>query len=239
MSEGAPVGVVGDEAVAQRLRDAGHSVSSGTVGELPDTDRVVAVGDAAARAVAGADRDPLVVPVETTRGLRPVDRSAVAAAVGGLADARVERHPVLTVRCAGTDCGKALFDVTLVTDEAARISEYAVETPAETVGQFRADGVTVATPAGSPGYARRVDGPLLAPGAGVVVAPIAPFATDPDHWVLDPDAVVCSVERDDAPVALVTDGEAVDTVNHGDAVRIERTGTLRTAVTARSQSRFG
>jgi len=238
MSEGDPVGVVGDERVAEGLREAGQQVCVGTVDELPGTDRVVAVGDAAARAVATADRDPLVVPVDTTRGLRPVDRTAVAAAVDGLPDARVEPHPVLAARCAGTHCGSALFDVTLVTDEAARISEYTVETPAEAVGQFRADGVTVATPAGSPGYARRVDAPILAPGTGVVVAPVAPFATDPDHWVLPPDEVVCSVERDDAPVVLVVDGSVVDTVGHGESVRIEWAGTLRTAVTGPSRSRF-
>ena len=175
MSESA-VGVVGDPAVADRLREAGVSVTDGTVGSVPATERVVAVGQPAVRAVAAADADPLVLPVAAGRGVRSVSRDAVPAAVGGLETAVTERHPLFDVSVAGEAVGSVVFDVTAVTAEAARISEYAVETATDSVGQFRADGVSLATPAGSPGYARRIGGPVLAPAASVgVVAPIAPF----------------------------------------------------------------
>ncbi|MFC6755927.1 ATP-NAD kinase [Halomicroarcula sp. GCM10025894] len=180
-----PVGVVGDPAVADQLREAGVTVTTGTVDSVPTTERVVAVGKPAVRAVAAADTDPLVVPVAAGRGVRSVSRDDVAATVVGLDEAVTERHPVFDVTVAGEDVGSVVFDVTAVTAEAARISEYAVETATDSVGQFRADGVTLATPAGSPGYARRIGGPVIAPAESVgVVAPIAPFQVNPDHWVV-------------------------------------------------------
>jgi len=236
MSDSA-VGVVGDPAVADRLREAGSSVVAGAVDSVPATERVVAVGQSAVRAVAAADADPLILPVAAGRGLRSVARDAVPAAVAGLDAARVERHPVFEVDAG--DVATAVFDVTAVTTEAAHISEYAVGTTTDRLGQFRADGVTLATPAGSPGYARRIGGPVLAPAAAMgVVVPIAPFQTNPDHWVVSLDGLSVSVERDEATVALYADGDEVATVACGGAVSLRRVGTLRVAVLTESCSRF-
>ena len=233
------VGVVGDSEVAGRLRDAGASVVTGTTDAVPETEHVVAVGRSAIRAVATAEADPLVVPVAAGSGVRGVDRESVPAALAAIETARIERHPVFAVRADGSTAGTAVFDVTVVTVEAARISAYAVETPSDTVGRFRADGVAVATPAGSPAYARRIGGPLLAPEAATgVVAPIAPFQTNPDHWVLSLDDLSVAVTRDDAPVGLYVDGDRAGTVARGEAVALERTGTLRCAVVDESISRF-
>lgn len=233
------VGVVGDDEVAKALRSAGASVVAGTADDVPATDRVVAVGQSAVRAVATADGDPLVVPVAAGRGFRSVDPVSVPAAVTGLTDAVVERHPVFDVQAAGDPVGTAVFDVTAVTAEAARISAYAVETPTDTVGRFRADGVTVATPAGSVGYARRVGGPVVAPTETVgVVAPIAPFQTNPDHWVLSLSDLSVSVTRDEATVALYVDGERAGTLARGDSVTLEPAGRMRVAVVDESRSRF-
>ncbi|MDS0258144.1 ATP-NAD kinase [Haloarcula sp. S1CR25-12] len=238
MSDSA-VGVVGDPAVGDRLREAGASVVAGTVDSVPQTERVVAVGETAVRAVAVADGDPLVVPVAAGRGVRSVARESAPAAVAGLADARVEAHPLFDIATAGSAVGTAMYDVTAVTAEAARISEYAVETATDVVGQFRADGVTLATAAGSPGYARRIGGPVLAPSGSVgVIAPIAPFQTNPDHWVVSLDGLSVSVERDEATVTLYVDGEAAGTVACHDSVTVQRTGTVRLAVVPESLSRF-
>jgi len=238
MSDSA-VGVVGDPGVADRLREVGAAVVEGTVDNVPTTERVVAVGRHAVRAVAAADADPLVVPVAAGRGVRSVTRDAVPAAVSGLEEAATECHPLFAVSADGADAVTAVFDVTAVTAEAARISEYAVTTTTDSVGQFRADGVTLATPAGSPGYARRIGGPVLAPAESVgTVAPIAPFQTNPDHWVVSLDELSVSVERDEATVALYADGDEVTTVACGETVRLRRAGTLRIAVIEESCSRF-
>ncbi|WP_254273935.1 ATP-NAD kinase [Haloarcula marina] len=233
------VGVVGDAGVAEAVRDAGYSVVRGTPEDVPTADSVVAVGSDAVRAVATADGDSLVLPVDAGRGVRSVSRAAVGDAVDALDDATVERHPVLSVTVAGEPTGMAVWDVTVVTADAAHISEYAIQTPTDAVGKFRADGVTVATPAGSPGYARRIGGPILAPSDAVgVVAPVAPFATSPDHWVLPIDALSLSVERDEATVALFVDGTRRGTVDCGDAVSLALSGTARVAVVGASRSRF-
>ncbi|MBX0285859.1 ATP-NAD kinase [Haloarcula salinisoli] len=234
-----PVGVVGDPAVADRLREAGVPVTTGTVDSVPTTERVVTVGEPAVRAVAAAATDPLVVPVAAGRGVRSVSRDDVATAVAGLDEAVTEHHPLFEVSVAGEDVGTVVFDVTAVTAEAARISEYAVETTSDSVGRFRADGVTLATPAGSPGYARRIGGPVIAPAESVgVVAPIAPFQVNPDHWVVSLDGLSVSVERDEATVALYADGDEVTTVACGETARLQQSGALRVAVLEASCSRF-
>lgn len=238
MSDSA-VGVVGDSALVERLESDGYSLRTGTADDIPGTDTLVAVGQSAVSAVAAADSDPLVIPVDAGRGVRSVDRADVPAALDGYPDARIERHPVVTVSAAGRAVGTATFEATVVTAEAARISAYAIETPHDTVGRFRADGVTVATPGGSSGYARRVGGPIVEPsGAMGVVAPIAPFHTDPDHWVLSLSALSVSVTRDEATVALYVDGHRTATVDRGESVTFERTGWLRTAVCPVSESRY-
>jgi NAD+ kinase len=232
------VGVVGDETVAQRLGDAGVAVERRPDGPVPETDVVVAVGQTALSAVARAHSNPLVLPVDAGRGVRSVPRESVTAAVRGLDDAATERHRTLSVTRDGERVGRAVWDVTLVTEDAARISEFGVTTPTDAIDAFRADGVVVATTAGSPGYASRVGGPVLAPGPVAVVAPIAPFATNPDHWVLPIERLTLSVERDEATVTLLIDDTPAGTVCQGDPVTLSDAGTVRVAVVEQSRSRF-
>jgi NAD+ kinase len=232
------VGVVGDDAVAETLADSGVAVETPTDGSVPATDHVVAVGQSALTQVARSDRDPLVLPVDAGRGVRSVPASAVTEAVPALPDAQVEHHTVLSVTRGDEAVGRAFWDVTLVTADAARISEFGVATPTDTIDAFRADGVVVATTAGSAGYARRVGGPVLSPSDVGVVAPIAPFATNPDHWVVPLADVTLSVERDEATVVLLLDDTRVGTVGPDDPVTLGEDGTVRVAVVDASRQRF-
>ncbi|WP_336338986.1 NAD(+)/NADH kinase [Haloarcula brevis] len=235
---GTTVGVVGDEALADALRNAGVAVERDSGGTVPGTDRIVAVGQAAVAAVARADGDPLVLPVAAGRGVRSVSRDDAVAAVSALSDARVETHPVLRVTMPDGTVEQAFWDVTLVTADAARISEFTVASTADRIGRFRADGVVIATAAGSSGYAHHVGGPTLAPSKQAVVAPIAPFATDPDHWVLPVVGLSASVERDEATVELLVDDRVSRTIGYQETVTISLGSPVRTAVVAQSQSRF-
>jgi NAD+ kinase len=123
----------------------------------------------------------------------------------------------------------ALADVTLVTAEPARISEYTIASSDERVTSVRADGVVVATPAGSYGYAHDAGGPRIAPETGVgAVVPIAPFSITGDHWVLSLSDIRLTVERDDAPVDLFVDGRRVGTVSPEDTVSLTPVSTLKT-----------
>ncbi|MUW15979.1 ATP-NAD kinase, partial [Halorubrum sp. CBA1125] len=128
--------------------------------------------------------------------------------------------PVLTIRADGEPVRHAAFDVAFLTAEPARISEYAVGLDETGRESFRADGVVVATPLGSDGYAAAVGGPVVEPGGGVSVVPISPFATRADTWVAA-NRVTISVERESESVALVVDGRRRALVEPHSPVEIE------------------
>ena len=166
-----------------------------------------AVADAGATVV---ERDPDAVVVVGERALLALADEPPDVPVLPVAD----RPRPLTVAPADLAA-----DVTLVTSESARISEFAVRAGGRRVDDFRADGVVVATPLGSAGYARAAGGPVVEPGTGLAVVPVAEFATFRGAWVLDP-PVGCTVERDEVPVSLVLDGAVVDDVGVGQSLRV-------------------
>lgn len=243
-SSGVPVGVVGDhQAVVRAVETAGGVAHVGPAAEVVAASpaAVVAIGEDALVDLVGERPDVPVLPVAAGRGPRSVPGMAVEPAVAGLVgdDFDPVELPVLSARTDETTA-RALFDLMLVTEEPARISEFTVRADGERVGRLRADGVTVATPAGSEGYTRAAGGPLVHPGTGVVaVVPVAPFATDVDDWVLPADGVELVVERDEAPVELLVDGRTAGTVGSTESVAIQRDGDLTVAVTAESYGFYG
>jgi NAD+ kinase len=243
LSDGQPIGVVGDHpAVGPAVEAAGGEVHAGAPAAVlaQSPEAVVAVGERALFDLVAAAADVPVLPVAAGRGVRSVPTRAVERAVSQLVAGAFERVtlPVLAAR-GDALTARALTDLMLVTEEAARISEYAVWTGDEHVATFRADGIVVATPAGSGGYARAAGGPVLAPDTGVVsVVPVAPFATDASHWVLPHDDLHLRVERDETPVELLADGRRAGLVTHRETVRIAPDGTLTLAVTDASAAHF-
>lgn len=210
MTDAPVVAVRGDGtesgAVAAAVDAAGGVVAADGDDRATDADVVFAVGESSLFAFADAEPVAPILPVECGVGHHSVTRADVADVLRALqsGETRTVSHPLVGVAVDGVTAGAALADVTLMTDEPARISEYAVSTPEERVGSFRADGVVVATPLGSTGYAHAAGGPILAPETGVVTVPIAPYTTLPDVWVRSL-PVTLSVERDEASVSLVVD----------------------------------
>ncbi|MWG33313.1 NAD(+)/NADH kinase [Halomarina oriensis] len=200
---------------------------TGTLVDVADADVVVAVGDAALSAVAArTDAPVLVVGGDTPLS---VPRATATEAIRALHTGTVETtaHPLLGVEC-GAARSTAVFDVTLVTAEPARISEYSVHSTGREVDRFRADGVVVATPLGSHGYAHAAGGPVLAPDAdSLVTVPIAPFAIGADDWVVPMAETTLRVEREEAPVECFADTRRVGTVSPDEPVRVRPEGTVR------------
>lgn len=244
MSDSSAVGVVGadTDAVVAAVESAGGRATVGAANRVVDESQaVVAVGEPALLAVARTGTSRPVLPVAAGRGVRSVPREAVAGGVADFVAGDYERvtHPLVDVRVDGRTRATALFDLMLVSAEPAQISEYAVERGDERVTQFRADGVVVATPAGSSGYASAAGGPVLTPDTdAVAVVPVAPFETDSDHWVLPPDGLNVSVERDETAVHLLADDRVVGPVEPHEPIRVIPAGSIPLAVVAAGRSPF-
>lgn len=243
------VGVVGDDAVAPTVAEVASAVTAagGTVvadtreGALDaDPDVVVTVGEPSLLGLARSRPDVPLLPVAAGSGVRSVPSDRLPAAISRLrsGDWTTATHPLLSVT-AGDERALALLDATAVTAEPADISEYTVGTDDETVARFRADGVVVATPAGTGGYARAAGAPVVAPETDVLaVVPIAPFATSTDHWIVPATEVTVTVERDEADVEIVADGRSVALATVGDPVRFARSGSVRTVVVPEGRSPY-
>lgn len=192
-------------------------------------DLLLAVGDASVRSLADEPPPVPVLAVDAGVGRHGISADRVEESLGALAasseslDDRTVPHPVVSVTV-GAFRARAMFDVTLVTSEPAHISEYAVTDATGEFASFRADGVVVATPAGSAGYGHAAGGPVLTTGAGFAVVPISPYTTRPCTWVVDP-SVTLSVLRDETPVSLVVDGRDHRQVGVDDPVEL---GVART-----------
>ena len=241
------VAVVGDDDRAASLREAVRAAGKRVAGVTdPDAttttnaeadpesteaaasepDATVAVGDAAVRDALRSASGGTVIPVGTHRLAFGVD--AAASRIRELLDALnssvdgVDRvtHPVLGVDTGASSEYRAVADVALVTEEPARISEFSVRFARGREASFRADGVVVATPFGSEGYANAAGGAVVEPGGGLSVVPIAPFSTGIDAWVAA-ERVTLSVERETESVALVVDGAVRETADPSRPVEIE------------------
>ena len=244
MNDSPVVGVVGpdaDTAVAAVESAGGRAVPGAASRVVDESDAVVAVGESALLAVARTGTDAPILPVAAGRGVRSVPRTDLATAVADFVagDYEPASNPLIDVHVADRTRATVFFDLMLVSAEPAQISEYAVDHGADPVAQFRADGVAVATPAGSSGYTSAAGGPVLSPDTdAVAVVPVAPFETDSDHWVLPVEGLTVSVERDETAVHLLADDRVVGPVDPHETVRVVPTGSVTTATVAAGQSPY-
>lgn len=190
-----------EDDVAAAVEERGGRVVDPAAAEL-----ILAVGDAAVLSL--ADQPPVapVLPVRPGGGVHAVARDAVRPALASVFGEgyRTDSHPILSLSIDGDTVARAVEDATLITAEPARISEYGIDTDTGHEERFRADGVVVATPLGSEGYASAAGGPTVEAEAGLSVVPVSPFSTYARTWVLSP-PVTLTVERDEDEVVLLAD----------------------------------
>ncbi|MEE6208647.1 ATP-NAD kinase [Salarchaeum sp. III] len=241
LSDVETVGVLGERAdalaafVAEHDRDA----VTGGASAVTDADLVVADGESAVYDLVRAGADVPVLVLGDAPGVPSAswDRHANAMTHAFVGNAGVHPTPLLSVRTGG-ESYRALADAMLVTDEPARISEYGVHAAGETVDTVRADGIAVATSAGSTGYGSAANGPVVAPGVDAVsVVPVAPFRVDQSNWVL-PLPTDLTVERETADVVLLVDDREVTTLDHDAHVRVDHGGTLPVVTTPETSGFF-
>ena len=216
------IAVRGDPTVARAIRDAGGAVvvdadASADAAASADVDAVIAVGERALRdAILAGDAPILAVDAP---GPYSISADEVAGGLAALDEASRVPARVLGLGDGETLDETAVFDAALMTTEPAKISEYALHADGRVVDRFRADGVVVATPLGSHGYARAAGGPIVEPGTGLTVVPVSPFATNADAWVLQP-GFRLAVERDESRVSLFADDREVGDVTAGGSITV-------------------
>jgi NAD+ kinase len=207
------IGVVGDAtgAVTAALETAGENVRALDAERVTDggPDAIVAVGTPALTALVAERPVPEVpvLPIDAGPGFSGTEDAADAARALGRGEYATVDHPVFGVAVGDEHAGNAVVDVMIVTSDPGSISEFRIAS-GEVIEAVRADGVVVATPAGSHGYARSAGGPRIRPGVdAAAVVPVAAFTMSPDRWVVGLDAPVEITSERDVPVSLLLDHE--------------------------------
>jgi NAD+ kinase len=101
----------------------------------------------------------------------------------------------------------AFNDVSIHRKVGERVAELAFGVQGETLGRVRADGIVVATPAGSTGYNLANGGPVLAWGVeGYVVSFIAPHSLTARPLVVAPSDEMLIENRSREPLDVSVDG---------------------------------
>jgi NAD+ kinase len=110
-------------------------------------------------------------------------------------------------------------------DELSSTCVLELEIDGEVVDQYRGDGLIVATPTGSTGYAMAAGGPILHPGLeGIVVNPICPMSLSSRAVVVPPRAQlsVWPLGESSRRLRLWQDGVQATTLEPGDRAMVQR-----------------
>lgn len=209
------------------LREAVESAGGEIVDADAGPDVVTAFGERALAETALAEPSAPILPVTAGECRHAVSKVDAAEAIAAVAAGEFETvsHAILDIKIGDDRRERVILDATLMTAQPARISEYAVRADGRSIDRFRADGVVVATPAGSNGYASAAGGSVLTPGTGLAVVPVSPFATRTNTWVVGSE-VTLRVERDDCDVRLIADGEVAGIVPPKTDIRVAVDGRV-------------
>ncbi|MDR2377044.1 MAG: NAD(+)/NADH kinase [Treponema sp.] len=91
------------------------------------------------------------------------------------------------------------------------------------LGEYRSDGLIIATPTGSTAYSVASGGPILEPEMeAIIINPICPFTLSNRPIVLSPrEAVIVTVEQEQRSGVLLTiDGQVTEALEPGDRIHV-------------------
>lgn len=133
----------------------------------------------------------------------------------------------------------ALNEVVIARREMLRLLKLRVFVNGETLHQYQADGMIVATPTGSTAYNLSAGGPIVEPTARMtILTPICSHALNGRSIVLSSEDLI-EIEvlgSEDEGQAAVFDGDTFVHLNVGDRLRIERSETETVLVKLRAGS---
>ena len=135
----------------------------------------------------------------------------------------------------------ALNDVVLSRGEVSRLVRLKTSVNGETLTEFNADGLIVATPTGSTAYSLSAGGPILAPESGAfVITPICPHVLTNRSIIVDENAVIeIEVTEREYPVFLTVDGREPLRMDCGTAVEIRKSNRVLPLASLPGVSFFG
>jgi NAD+ kinase len=135
----------------------------------------------------------------------------------------------------------ALNDVVLSRGEVSRLVRLKTSVNGETLTEFNADGLIVATPTGSTAYSLSAGGPILAPESGAfVITPICPHVLTNRSIIVDENAVIeVEVTEREYPVFLTVDGREPLRMEAGTAVEIKKSDLVLPLASLPGVSFFG
>ena len=162
----------------------------------------------------------------------PVDDmfKAVATVLNG--EGEVVRHFSLRAEAwrdgAMMASGNAMNDVVLQRNRHPRMIEFEMRVDGHFVFRVRADGLVLATPAGSTAYALSAGGPIVHPGLdAITVAPVCPHILSNRPIVLPASERICLKLTDvPAPAAMNLDGQMEHEMLEGDEIRVCKGGEI-------------
>jgi NAD+ kinase len=135
----------------------------------------------------------------------------------------------------------ALNDVVLSRGEVSRLVRLKTSVNRETLTEFNADGLIVATPTGSTAYSLSAGGPILAPESGAfVITPICPHVLTNRSIIVDENAVIeIEVTEREYPVFLTVDGREPLRIECGTNVEIRKSDRVLPLASLPGVSFFG
>lgn len=119
---------------------------------------------------------------------------------------------------------RCLNDAVFSRGEMSRLIRLAVRVNGESLTEFNADGLIIATPTGSTAYSLSAGGPILTPDSGsLVITPICPHTLTNRSIIIDDSAVVeVEATERDYPVFLTIDGRAPVRIETGSVVTVRK-----------------
>ncbi len=118
--------------------------------------------------------------------------------------------------------GKALNDAVVSKGSVARLVDFELKENGVSVGEFRADGIIIATPTGSTAYSLSAGGPIVSPQLrGICVTPICAHSLRARSMIF-PDSDVIEIKN-----TCVREPHLFLTVDGKGGVRLEREETVR------------
>jgi len=134
---------------------------------------------------------------------------------------------------------QALNDVVVSRGNLARLVRISTSIDGDYLTTYAADGVIVATPTGSTGYALAAGGPILPPELrNIVLVPIAPHLSLDQAVVLSEGVSVTLQVFADHPAMLTVDGQFEVELQDGDQVRVTAGADSAHFVRVRPRSYF-